>query len=92
LDLPLNCTVTFEDRVLDIFDHQMSDARHATRTTIGRILVHRYRRLSRGLGRWATQKEVDRYDMLDTRLHKQVFRSWDAFLAAVKRSFPEEFD
>jgi superfamily II DNA or RNA helicase len=90
LDLPLNCKVTFDERVLDIFDTQINDPRYATRGTIGQILVHRYRQLSASLGRPATRKEVDRYDILDTSHHRLVFGSWEAFARAVQRHYPME--
>jgi superfamily II DNA or RNA helicase len=90
LDLPLNCAVTFEDRVLDIFADQSLNPRHADRTNIGRILIHRYRRLSHRLGRPATRKDVDRNEVLDSRFYKMVFRSWDRFTQIVQNSFPGE--
>jgi superfamily II DNA or RNA helicase len=90
LDLPLNCLVTFEDRVLDIFADQSLNPRYANRTNIGRILIHRYHRLSQRLGRPATRQDIDRNEILDTSFYRLVFRSWDRFVEILQRSYPGE--
>lgn len=79
LDIPLGCKVNFEDRVLDIFQQQALDPRHATRDNIGRILIHQYHKLSGSLGRSATAKDVDRYALLNSTFYKTIFGSWDKF-------------
>jgi superfamily II DNA or RNA helicase len=79
LDLPLGCKVSFDDRVLDIFQAQTLDPRYATRDNIGRILVHQYRKLSRSLGRAASAKDVDRYALLNASFYKTIFGSWERF-------------
>ena len=79
LDIPIGCKVTFEDKVLHIFQQQALDPRRATRDNIGRILIHQYNRLSNSLGHAATAKEVDRYNLLGAGFYKTVFGSWDKF-------------
>jgi superfamily II DNA or RNA helicase len=90
LDLPLNCKIEFDDRVLDLFADQALDFRHATRANIGRILIHRYLRLSRGLGRPASAKDIDRNELLDSSFYKRVFGSWKKFINVIQESYPGE--
>lgn len=92
LDLPLNCRVEFDDRVLDLFADQALALRHATRANIGRILVHRYLRLSRSLGRPASAKDVDRNELLDSRIYKKLFGTWQKFMNVIRESYPGELD
>lgn len=79
LDLPLGCRVEFEDRVVDIFAQQVRDPGRATRQNIAQVLIHVYRRTSAHLGRPATRREVDRYQILHAGLYDLVFGSWASF-------------
>src|SRR5207248_2815076 len=83
VDVPIGCEVTFEDRVLDIFAGL--DPRNATRENIGRILIHRYRRLSERLGRPADRRDIDRNELLDSTFYTLVFGSWGRFIAVVQQ-------
>jgi superfamily II DNA or RNA helicase len=85
LDIPIGCKVAFEDRVLDIFSEQTLDPRNATRGNIGRILVHRYRRLSERLGRPPNRRDIDRNDILNSTFYTRVFGSWDKFIALIQQ-------
>jgi superfamily II DNA or RNA helicase len=79
LNLPLGCEVHFDGRVVDIFAQQTLDPRNATRHNIGRILLYRYERLCRQLGRRATRRDVDRYSVLHAGFFESVFGSWARF-------------
>lgn len=84
LDIPVGCKVLFEDRVLDIFAGQALDPKNATRENIGRILIHRYHRLSEKLGHPASRREIDRNELLDLTFYTRVFGSWERFTAIVR--------
>lgn len=79
LNLPLNCEVHFDERVVKIFADQALDPRNATRHNIGRILLYHYDKLHNQLGHTPTKKEVDRYSMLNSSFYVSVFGSWAAF-------------
>lgn len=79
LNLPLNCEVHFDERVVKIFADQALHPRNATRHNIGRILLYHYDRLGRQLGHPPTKKEIDRYSMLDSSFYADVFGSWVVF-------------
>lgn len=83
LDIPLGCRVSFEDRVLDIFAGQTLDPKNATRENIGRILIHRYHRLSERLGHPANRREIDRNELLNSTFYTKVFGSWERFISLV---------
>lgn len=83
LNLPIGCTVNFDDRVIDIFAEQTLHGKHATRHNIGMILVLQYRRLARKLSHNPTKKEVDRNCLLDSSLYQLVFGSWEKFVEIV---------
>ncbi len=50
LNLPLNCEVHFEEKVIKVFADQALDPRYATRHNIGRIMLYEYDRLRGHLG------------------------------------------
>jgi superfamily II DNA or RNA helicase len=79
LDLPAGCRVTFDSRVIELFEQQVADPRFATRRNIARILIHQFERLERRLGREATKRDVDRGCLLGSHLYALVFGSWKAF-------------
>ncbi len=79
LNLPLNCEVTFDERVVQVFADQALDPRYATRHNIGRILIYEYEKLLRYLGRQPTRRDVDRYSILGSSFYVRVFGSWAAF-------------
>jgi superfamily II DNA or RNA helicase len=79
LNLPLGCTVHFDERVIDIFARQILDPRVATRHNIGRILIYEYQRLAASLGHDPTRKEVDRCQLLGSSFYRLVFGSWERF-------------
>jgi hypothetical protein len=79
LNLPLGCGVTFDTRVIEIFERQMLDPRFATRHNIARILLYQYRRMREKLGHPPSIWEIDRSCLLDTRLYRLVFGSWSRF-------------
>ena len=79
LNLPLNCEVHFDEKVIRVFTDQALDPRHATRHNIGRILIYEYDKLRRHLGRKPLRSDVDRYSILDSSLYSRVFGSWTAF-------------
>lgn len=79
INLPLGCHIEFDDRVIDIFANQVLDPKRATRHNIAQILIYLYLRTSNRLGRLATQKEVDRLQILHSEFYRRVFGSWDSF-------------
>jgi hypothetical protein len=79
LNVPLGCQVEFEGRVINIFAKQVFDPSHANRHNIAQILLHEYHKLSMKLGRLATKKEVDRYQILHSGLYELVFGNWRNF-------------
>jgi superfamily II DNA or RNA helicase len=91
MNLPLGCIVEFEDRVIDIFANQVLDPRRATRHNIAQILVYLYLRTSKRLGRLATQREIDRYQILHSQFYRMVFGSWERFESLVRSDNYAEF-
>jgi superfamily II DNA or RNA helicase len=83
LDLPVGCTVSFDTRVVEIFERQLLDPRFATRQNIARILIYQYRRLTDTLGHPPSRREVDRGCLLDGRLYDLAFGSWSQFQKVV---------
>lgn len=84
LNLPLGCTVEFDERVIDIFGEQTLNPAYASRHNISRILIHQYQRVERKLGRPPTKVEIDRGCLLDSSLYALVFGSWRAFEEKMK--------
>lgn len=80
LNLPVGCTVEFDERVIDVFGNQTMNPAFATRHNISRILIHEYRKIERRLGRPPTKLDVDRSSLLDSSYHTLVFGSWPEFL------------
>jgi superfamily II DNA or RNA helicase len=79
LNLPLNCKVQFDQKIIDIFSSQALDPRNATRHSIGRILLYEFDKLERYLGRTPTKKDIDQYNLLNSSLYVQVFGRWSNF-------------
>jgi len=79
LNLPLGCEAHFDERVIQIFEQQILDPRHASRHNIARILIFQYSSLQRRLKRLPTQKDVDRNLLLDSTFYSLVFGSWKSF-------------
>jgi len=84
MNLPLGCHVEFEDRVIDIFANQVLDPKRATRHNIAQILIYLYLRTSRRLGRLATQREIDRLQILHSDFYRAVFGSWGHFESLIQ--------
>lgn len=80
LNLPVGCTVEFDERVIDVFGSQTMNPAFATRHNISRILIHEYRKIERRIGRPPTKAEIDRSTVLDSSYHILVFGSWTEFL------------
>jgi len=85
LNLPLNCEVHFDEKVIKVFADQAFDPRYATRHNIGRILMYQYEKLSLSLGRHASKQDVDRYSILNSSFYARVFGSWIAFESIIKK-------
>lgn len=83
LNVPLGCEVHFEGRVIDVFAKQVFDPSRANRHNIAQILLYEYHKLSNKLGRLATKKEVDRYQILNSELYTLVFGNWKNFESLV---------
>jgi len=79
LNLPLGCTVTFDDRVIDLFTRELLDPAHANRHNIGRILIYEYQKVERYLRRPPRKVDVDRLSLLGS-----DYTRWSS--AAGKRS------
>lgn len=90
LNLPIGCTVEFDDRVIDVFANQVLHPLHATRHNIAQILILTYQRTSRCLGHPATKVEVDRNQVLHSGLYELVFGSWRAFEALMEETAQSE--
>ena len=93
LNLPLNCKVNFDARIIDIFSTQALDPRNATRHSIGRILMYEFEKLEGHLKRSPTTKDVDRNSRLDSSFYIQVFGTWGKFInlyESMKRSMARE--
>jgi hypothetical protein len=88
LNLPLNCEVHFDEKVVKVFADQAFDPRHATRHNIGKILMYEYDKLRDHLGHRPTKREVDRYSILNSLFYIQVFGSWPAFESLVQSDSP----
>lgn len=88
LNLPVGCSVSFDDKVVDIFVEQITDARYANRRNIARILYFEYCRLWRRLGKRPSKKDVDRNCILDSRLYELVYRTWREFEDLVENENP----
>lgn len=88
LNLPLNCEVHFDEKVVKVFADQALDPRRATRHNIGRILLYQYDKLRSHLGRAPSKRDVDRYSILDSSFYAQVFGSWPAFESIVHSDDP----
>jgi hypothetical protein len=84
LNLPLNCEVHFDEKVVKVFADQALDPKYATRHNIGRILFYEYDKLSRHLGHSPTRRELDRYSILSSSFYERVFGSWAAFEVLVQ--------
>lgn len=89
LNIPIGCEVTFDDRVLDLFVQQTIE-QQINRHNIAQILIARYRRLCRKLGKRASKKEVDRNELLDSSYYDLVFRSWQRFESMIRASYPND--
>jgi hypothetical protein len=85
LNLPIGCTVDFDERVIGIIGDQTLNPAFATRHNIARILVYQYNRLSNLLGRTPQKIDVDRSLLLGTRFYSMVFGSWEGFLEKINR-------
>jgi superfamily II DNA or RNA helicase len=83
LNLPLNCEVHFDEKVVKVFADQAFDPKYATRHNIGRILIYEYDKLQSHLGHHPSKREVDRYSVLDSSFYMQVFGSWARFESLV---------
>ncbi|MGO9338257.1 MAG: DEAD/DEAH box helicase family protein [Terracidiphilus sp.] len=81
LDLPLNCKVHFDQKIIDIFSSQALDPKNATRHSIGQILFYEFEKIHQHLGRMPTKKDVDRSSRLNSWFYVQVFGSWPRFEA-----------
>jgi superfamily II DNA or RNA helicase len=79
LNLPLNCEVHFDEKVVKVFADQAFDPKYATRHNIGRILIYQYDKLRHLLGHQPTKRELDRYSVLNSSFYSQVFGSWASF-------------
>lgn len=79
LNLPLNCEVHFDEKVVKIFADQALNPRYATRHNIGRILLYEYDKLRRHLKRNPSKRDVDRYCILNSEFYALVFGSWSTF-------------
>ncbi len=79
MNLPLNCEVHFDEKVVKVFADQAFDPRYATRHNIGRILLYEYDKLRNYLGHGPSRREVDRYSILNSLFYERVFGSWAAF-------------
>jgi superfamily II DNA or RNA helicase len=79
LNLPLNCEVHFDEKVVKVFADQALDPRYATRHNIGRILLYEYDKLRDHLDRIPSKQDVDRYSILSSSFYVQVFGTWSAF-------------
>lgn len=81
LNLPLNCKVHFDQKIIDIFSQQALDPKNATRHSIGQILFYEFAKIHRHLGRMPTKKDIDRSTRLNSWFYIQVFGSWSKFEA-----------
>lgn len=79
LDLPVGCTVDFDERVIDIFGHQTLNPAYATRHNIGKILIYKYKRLEEKMGKKPSKVDVDRQLILGSHFYESVFGSWREF-------------
>jgi superfamily II DNA or RNA helicase len=79
LSLPLDCQVTFDDRVIELFYDQTFDTSFISSHNIRRILMFQYDRLTRRLGHLPTKRELDRNCVLGSDIYATCFGSWNAF-------------
>jgi superfamily II DNA or RNA helicase len=88
LNLPLNCKVHFDEKVVKVFADQALDPRFATRHNIGRILLYEYDKLRRHLGHKPSRREVDRFSILGSEFFERVFGSWNSFESLIGSDDP----
>ncbi len=79
LNLPLGCSIEFEDRVIDIFEQQITDPRNINRHNIAQILLLTYERTSKRLGHYASKAEIDRSQILHSGYYSILFGTWKNF-------------
>ncbi len=84
LNLPTGCTVTFDERVIDVFGSQTLNPAFATRHNISRILIHQYGKVERRLGRLPTRRDIDRSCLLNVSFYEMVFGSWADFQRKIR--------
>ena len=89
MNLPLNCEVHFDEKVVKVFADQAFDPRYATRHNIGRILIYEFDKLRNYLGYSPSRREVDRYSILNSSFYERVFGSWTAFESLVHSDDPD---
>ena len=80
LNLPLNCKVNFEEKVIDIFAKQIVEGIGINRYNIASILIYNFLKQKKLLNRIPTKKDIDRYSILDSGIYKMVFNSWKNFV------------
>jgi superfamily II DNA or RNA helicase len=81
LNLPLNCEVHFDQKIIDIFSDQALDPKNATRHSIGQILFYEFEKIHKYLGRMPTKRDIDRSSRLNSWFYIQVFGTWPKFEA-----------
>jgi hypothetical protein len=81
LNLPLNCEVHFDQKIIDIFSNQALDPKNATRHSIGQILFYEFEKIHKYLGRMPTKRDIDRSSRLNSWFYVQVFGTWPKFEA-----------
>ncbi len=75
-NLPLDCEIHFDDRVIDIFSNQVySNLKNITRFNITRILIQQYIKLCVQLGKRANWREIDRNCLLNSEIYKILFQN-----------------
>lgn len=75
-NLPLNCEIHFDEKVIDIFCSQViNDFQNITRFNIARILIEQYLKLCIKLQKRAGWKDIDRYCILHSEVYKILFQT-----------------
>lgn len=89
LNLPLNCEVHFDDKVIDVFASRANSPEFATRFNIERILLYQFDRLAKRLRRRPTKREIDHHYQVGSEIYATFWGDWETFEAAVaKREIP----
>jgi Homing endonuclease associated repeat/Helicase conserved C-terminal domain len=84
LNLPVGCTVDFDERIIDVFGRQFLTPASITRHNILRILILLYQKVERQLGRPPSARDMDENSVLPGDIYATAFGTWQAFIKKMR--------